>query len=159
MANSFFDDVFDNKIIFEKEKLFKQTQEVLKDEDYLDETRLTNDEIENLLSETRSIENKVFTKREAYKIEKSLLESKKDLGNLLDLIRSEKDFYSSVIKKSPKNYDIDISKNTKMKRFRSLVFGGNSNKITYEDYLTLLEMKRIIDLKEKEDMLNEGVYK
>ena len=162
MGSNFFDDVFDNKIFFEKKDLYKKVyvKDVIEEDDVYENSKvLEKVEIEDLLEEAKTNPFRIFSKEEIMSINKSLDVKRQEITDTVRLIRSERKFYSDVIRKSNKSFDLDISKNSEMKRLMRFVFGKETNTLTYEDYLTLLEMKRIMDVKEKKDLLEEGIFK
>lgn len=161
MNSSFFDDVFDNKIVFEKNELYKKVY--IKDSTekklYESSKPLEKTEIEDLLEEAKTNPFKKFSNEQVASINKSLDVKRQEIVDTVKLIRSERKFYSDIVRKSNKSFDLDISKNSEMKKLMTLTFGKETNTLTYEDYLTLLEMKRMLDIKEKEDLLEKGIFK
>lgn len=52
-----------------------------------------------------------------------------------------------------KAFALDISKSTSYKKASNDIFGGNKNRITFEDYLTLLELREQIIINESSDIM------
>ena len=52
-----------------------------------------------------------------------------------------------------KTFTLDISKSTNYKKASNDIFGGNKERITYKDYLYLLELKEKIIIHEASDVL------
>ena len=108
---------------------------------------------ERLLAEARENPTKPFTKEEAFIISKKLEENKKEAKVLLKNIKDKKDSLYKRVVNSPDKFNLDISKNSNLKRSANRVFGGNKQEVTYEDYATLLEMRKQLQLNESLDIL------
>ena len=158
MSSKFIDDVYTNeyipkeKSIYSKENL--QFEEELKKEVEKKQLEDIPDELfERLLAEARENPTKPFTKEEAFIISKKLEENKKEAKVLLKNIKDKKDSLYKRVVNSPDKFNLDISKNSNLKRSANRVFGGNKQEVTYEDYATLLEMRKQLQLNESLDIL------
>lgn len=157
MSKSFFDDVYDNKLLFDKEALYKTKEKTFKDlvtEEAKSKLTYNDSDLEELLIKARKDPTKPFTKDEADLVTKKLEENKKEAKKLLNQIKEMKDFHFEKASKAEDKFELDISKNTSLKRSANRIFGGNKKKITPEDYATLIEMKKQIQLSEAIDLLN-----
>lgn len=157
MTNNFFDDVYDNKLLFDKEALYRNKDKTVNDiirEKAKEKLVFTDSDLENLLAKARRDPTKPFTKDEANLISKKLNETKEEAKKILNQVKELKDFHYEKASKAQDKYTLDISKNSNLKRSANRIFGGNKKTITYEDYATLIEMKKQIQLTEALDLLN-----
>lgn len=158
MANNIFDDIYDNKLLFEKKKIFVEESKALSDqirEAVKQETikEFSDEDLERLLAKARANPTKLFTSEEAEIINTKLAQAKKDAKALLKQIAKTKENFYDKVSKSSDKYELDISKSSILKRSSNRIFGGNKKKITYEDYVTLLEMKKQIQINESIDLV------
>jgi hypothetical protein len=65
-----------------------------------------------------------------------------------DIIR-QKNNLDKNIKENKGGFSVNISKRNSLKRNYIEVFGKKSDVITYEDYSTLLELKKLLDIDEQ----------
>jgi hypothetical protein len=157
MSSDFFDDVYDNKLLFDKKALYRNKDRSVKEairEVAKKELVFTDKDFELLLKKARENPTVPFTKDEANIISKKLDENKKEARKILEQVKQLKDFHYEKASKAEDKYTLDISKNTNLKRSANRVFGGNKKKITYEDYAVLIEMKKQIQLNEAIELLN-----
>lgn len=156
MSKEFFDDVYDNKLLFDKEALYRNKDKTVNNiirEKAKEQLVYTDADLENLLTKARSNPTKPFTKDEADLISKRLNETKDEAKKILNQVKELKDFHYEKAAKAEDKYTLDISKNSNLKRSANRIFGGNKKTITYEDYATLMEMKKQIQLNEALDLL------
>ena len=156
MSKEFFDDVYDNKLIFDKKALYKNKDNTLKDliqKEAKESLEYTDEDLELLLKKARENPTLLFTKDEAELVANKLSETKKEAKKVLNQIRDLKDFHFEKASKAEDKFNLDISKNTNLKRSANRVFGGNKKEISYEDYVTLIEMKKQIEMNEGFDLL------
>lgn len=156
MAKDFFDDVFDNKLLFDKKALYKnkdvKVQNIIREE-AKKQMVASDEDLERLLANVRNNPERLFTQDEANMISAKLEENKKEAKKLLKRIKNIKDFHYEKASKAEDKFELDISKNSQLKRSANRVFGGNKKKITYEDYATLLEMKKELQMNESLELL------
>jgi hypothetical protein len=156
MSKSFFDDVYENKLLFDKEALYRNKDKTVNNiirEKAKEQLVYTDGDLENLLAKARNNPTKPFTKDEADLISKRLNETKDEAKKILNQVKELKDFHNEKASKAEDKYTLDISKNSNLKRSANRIFGGNKKTITYEDYATLMEMKKQIQLNEALDLL------
>ena len=156
--NSFVDYVYDNKFRAENSKInYNKSiniKEIFKEElekDVLE--NFTDKDFENLLEYARRNPQKTFTKEEAQVINARLQETKKEAKKVLNEIRDKKEYLYKKVKDSGGSFSLDISKNSNLKRSSNRVFGGNKNYIEFDDYVTLLEMRKQIQFNEALDLI------
>ena len=59
----------------------------------------------------------------------------------------KENLYNKVLE-SKKGFVLDISKNAELKEYANNIFGNNKSFISFEDYMTLLELKRTLEIDE-----------
>ena len=155
MAN-FFDDVFDNKIFFEKEDLLKTFNEKNNEPKKISQQDMSNDTLEDIMQRQRENPERHFTEKESKIIKEKLKEVKEKSKELIGVIKDRKETLDKAIKDSNNSFTLDISRSSRLKRCATNTFGGIKNEITYDDYMTLIELKRVIELSESLDVI-EGV--
>lgn len=156
--NSFVDYVYDNKFRAENSKINYtksiNVKEIFKKElekDLLE--NFTDGDFEDLLEYSRNNPQKVFTKEEAEIINAKLQETKREAKKVLNEIRDKKEHLYKKVKESGEGFVLDISKNNSLKRSSNRIFGGNKNQIEFDDYITLLEMRKQIQFNEALDLI------
>lgn len=151
--STIFDDIYEGKF----NKQFKDLKRSVKKAQIASKERtepVTNDEITNLLSKARNNPQRAFSKEEAELINKKLEDNLKEANHLLKEIKVIKDGLYEDIQRSNNTHTLDISKSSPLKRSATNVFGGNKKEITYEDYLTLLELRKQIETDEIKDLIS-----
>lgn len=115
----------------------------------------TQEEIEQLLAKSRAQPDKAYTPEEAEKAKRFI----QDLNLECPVVRKDIfDFKASLhndIMQQTDKFSLDISNNNVLKNQAYQVFEASKNKITYEDYIVLLELKKQIETKEQADMILE----
>ena len=154
MAN-FFDDVFDNKIFFENLYLLKTFNEKTNQKEKVSKGDMSNETLEDIMQRMRENPERHFTKKESQIIKEKYKEVRLKCKSILGVIKDRKENLDKVIKESNNSFTLDISKSSRLKNCATNTFGGIKNEITYEDYITLVEMKRIIELSETLDIVEE----
>ncbi len=157
--SKFFDEIFENKIFFDKQDLTKTFNEKLKSKE---KPKLTVDEVsdsklEELMDDFRENPERPFTRKEAEIVGAKLKEAKQECRRLLDVVKNRKDLLNKKISNSNDNFTLDISRSTRLKKASTNIFGGIKHEITYDDYMTLLELKKVIESTETLDLLREGI--
>lgn len=117
----------------------------------------TDEDFEKLLEYARQNPEKPFTEVDAKIVSDKLEETKREAKVLLKEIRDKKDHLYNKVKQSSDAFSLSIKNNSLLKRSSNRVFGGNKNHITFDDYITLLEMRKQIQFNESVDLLVEGV--
>ena len=156
MAKDFFDDVYDNKLLFDKKVLYKNKDKKVNDlitEKAKEKLIFSDNDFEALLNKARKNPDKLFTENEAKLINQKLEENKTEAKKLLKRIKDLKDYHYEKASKAEDKFNLDISKSSNLKRSANRVFGGNKKVITYEDYATLVELKKQIQLNEGLDLI------
>jgi hypothetical protein len=95
-----------------------------------------------------------YSQKEVEIIDEKIIRNRKRAETLRKEISKSKSMLIENIK--DKGYTLDISKSNIMKTAANNIFGGNKRKISYDDYVVLLEMKRQIIINEADDILSEG---
>lgn len=95
-----------------------------------------------------------YSQKEVEIIDEKIIRNRKRAETLRRKISKSKATLIENIK--DKGYTLDISKSDTMKTAANNIFGGNKRKVSYEDYVVLLEMKRQIIINEADDILSEG---
>jgi hypothetical protein len=152
----FFDDVFDNKILFEKEELLKSFNDKVNEEQKLSEEDMSDPTLETMMKSFRENPERAFTEKESKVLKEKLKQLKQKSRVLIETIKDRKDSLDRSIRESNNSFTLDISKSTRLKKCATNTFGGIKNEITYNDYMTLVELKRVIELSETLDIV-EGI--
>ena len=152
----FFDDVFDNKILFEKEELLKSFNDKVNEEQKLSEEDMSDPTLETMMKSFRENPERAFTEKESKVLKEKLKQLKQKSRVLIETIKDRKDSLDRSITESNNSFTLDISKSTRLKKCATNTFGGIKNEITYNDYMTLVELKRVIELSETLDIV-EGI--
>lgn len=153
---NFFDDVFDNKFLFEKEDLLKTFTEEVKVKEALTQGDVTDSSLEDLMADIRKNPERPFTKKESLIIKTRLEAAKEKCKKLIEVVKDRKENLDTLIRTSEKSFTLDISRNSRLKKSATNTFGGIKNELTYDDYMVLVEMKRVIELSETLDVI-EGM--
>ena len=150
MAN-LFDDLFENKRLFEKKELFQQYQKTLQEIKNENVEELSDSDFEQLLMRARANPEKLLTEKETELLLKKKEDNKK-LGevtlnriiNLKDRLKREVDIMGG--------FTLDISKKEKLRNHSNAIFGNNKSEITFDDYMALIEMRKILENKDSEEL-------
>jgi len=155
---NFFDDVFDNKFLFEKEDLLRSFNEELKEKEApLKNIDMVDATLETMMHDFRQNPERPFTAKEA-KIIKAKLEAAKEEGKrLLNVIKDRKENLNEKIKSSNNSFTLDISRSHRLKKSATNIFGGIKKEVTYDDYMALIELKKLIEMSESLDLIQEGL--
>lgn len=153
---SIFDNLYKNRPVINNQDIYRnfdssnqQNETITEEEEGIVLTRLLN--------ESRKNRAGVFTEREINVLNNKYKKVQKDALKTLDKIVELKNKLDETIKKSGTSYTLDISNNENLKKAANGVFGGNKTSITYDDYMTLLEMRNEIQHKEIKE-LTEDIY-
>ena len=113
----------------------------------------TNSELETLLETSRRNPNRKFTSNEVALLnkEKELLDSEVDV--VLKEIHNLRENISNDVLTSNDSFVLKLNENQINASIE--VFGETKTEITYEDYMTLLELKKLLDVDETFELLTE----
>jgi len=95
----------------------------------------------------------VYSKNEVKVIDEKIKRNRKEAKVLKQKLQELKSDIVNEVK--DKAFVLDISKSNALTKASNNIFGGNKKKITYEDYLVLLEMKKQIIISESSEILSE----
>jgi|11_taG_2_1085331.scaffolds.fasta_scaffold00085_7 hypothetical protein len=154
--SDFFDDVFDNKILFEKEELLKGFSSKLNEEQKLSKEDMSDPALETMMKSLRENPERAFTEKESRVLKEKLTQLKQKSRMLIKNIKDRKSEIDRSVRESSNSFTLDISRNTRLKTCATNTFGGIKNEITYNDYMTLVELKRVIELSETLEIV-EGI--
>lgn len=155
-TKNFFDDIYDNKLIFDKKALYKTKEKSFNktiEKEIKEQIEFRDSDLELLLDKARKNPTALFTKDEAEMVLNKLEETKKEAKKTLNEIKEMKEFHYDKASKAQDKFELDISDNSLLKRSANRVFGGNKKQITYEDYATLIEMKKELEAPEALELL------
>ena len=153
MASKFFDDIYENKLEFNSKKIYQGITNDKEAKPKKEKIEYNQQDLEFLLEKSRQNPDQEFTEEEAEAINQVLAKTKTEAKKQLKRIKDLKSFLENSIKDDPEVFELSIKNNQALKRHSNNVFGGNKNKITYQDYLTLLEMRKQIMLNETASMI------
>ena len=153
MASKFFDDIYENKLEFNSKKIYQGITNDKEAKPKKEKIEYNQQDLEFLLEKSRQNPDQEFTEEEAEAINQVLDKTKTEAKKQLKRIKDLKSFLENSIKDDPEVFELSIKNNQALKRHSNNVFGGNKNKITYQDYLTLLEMRKQIMLNETASMV------
>lgn len=157
-----FDDIYKNNLEVDYGELFRnfaddQLKNLQQNKTNPIEEKLSysEEEIERLLATSRLQEDKVFSEEER-KLADAFIN---DLKVRLPALRKEifdfkSELHLDILDQNDK-FSLDISKNEHLKNIAYEIFESNKNKITYEDYIVLLEMKKEIEINEQAEFILE----
>lgn len=114
----------------------------------------TNSELETLLETSRRNPNRKFTPNEVALLnkEKELLDSEVDA--VLKEIHNLRENISNDVLTSNDSFVLKLNENQINASIE--VFGETKTEITYEDYMILLELKKLLDVDETFELLTEA---
>ncbi len=158
-----FDDIYKNNLDVDYGELFRNFADDQlknlqnKNNSPIEEEKLTysEEQIERLLATSRIQEDKPFTEEER-KLAETFIN---DLRIKLPALRKEifdfkSELHLDILEQNDK-FSLDISKNENLRNIAYQIFEANKTKITYEDYMVLLEMKREIEIREQAEFILE----
>lgn len=151
MANSVFDDLFENKKLFEKRELFQQYEKSVKKTIEENKTDTNDLDIEQLLIKARENPEKLLNEEEVDLLlrrkDENIKKGNETLARVINLKNQLKKEVELV-----GGYNLDISKKQSLINHANAVFGNNKTQITFDDYVTLLEMRKLLELKDSEEL-------
>ena len=150
--SSFFDDILENKRFVDKQDLFKQFSKVnLTFEEESTSTSSLNEIFEKLEKDP----NAEITLQEAKLVDEQNQKNIKEAKVVLKEINSIKDSIVKYVKESGDGFVLSLKNKSRLTNYANSVFGGNKTEITFEDYVTLLELKKLLDYEDASEMLFE----
>lgn len=155
MRNKIFDDIYNQKVDLSFKDLSRDTSLKSKDFKKILTEDYTPESIENILEAARNNPYRKFSEEEANIINKELQKNIKEAKELISEIKKRKEDIYDEVSNSENKFTLKIENNASLLEAANNVFGGNKNTITYEDYVTLLEMKKQIQFNETRDLMNE----
>lgn len=104
--------------------------------------------LEAIVNEVRSDANKASDSNYRKIFNHVIKDNMREFSNIRDLVEKEKD---SIYKRVKENstFSVDISKKKEMRNYYKEIFGKRSNQISFDDYVALLEMKRLLEIDEQ----------
>lgn len=152
-------DIYKNRPDFKPSQVYKSFRKDLLEsieEAKLDNLQEVSDaELESLVSRIRENPSRRFTELEAKQVNEKLKATVAKTKAALERIILIKDNLHSRIKSDSNAYSLDISKNSMLRSYSNNVFGGNKNSITYDDYITLLELKKQLEIDEAFSLIED----
>jgi hypothetical protein len=159
MSNPF-KDIYNKNLNKDYGTLFKSFAEKtldnssqIKEVKYSEETTLQ--EIEQIVMKSRENLEVPLTESESKKA-MYFIDALKEESPLIrkDLFDFKSALHADILQQNDK-FSLDISKNESLRKAAIEVFDTEKNKITYEDYSVLLELKKQIEVNEQIDLLLE----
>lgn len=150
--SSIFDDILENKRVFDPQDLFKGYKAEVKEDIPLSENIVELNKIFKKLEENPNAE---ITIEEVKLVDKQNEENLQEAKQVLREISDIKNSITEFVNNSGDGFVLDLTNKSRLKQYSNAVFGENKNQITFEDYITLLELKKLLDYKDASDMLFE----
>jgi uncharacterized protein (UPF0335 family) len=145
-------DIYKNRPDFKPSQVYKSFRkdllEAIEENKLLNVESMSTEELEGLVSKLRENPSRAFTEIEAKQINKKLESVTQEARSTLEDIKLLKERLHLRIKSDSNAYVLDISKSSILQKFSNNVFGGNKKSITYDDYITLLELKKQLEIDE-----------
>ena len=150
--SSIFDDILENKRVFDPQDLFKGYKAEVKEDIPLSENIVELNKIFKKLEENPNAE---ISMEEVKLVDKQNEENLQEAKQVLREISDIKNSITEFVNNSGDGFVLDLTNKSRLKQYSNAVFGENKNQITFEDYITLLELKKLLDYKDASDMLFE----
>lgn len=157
MLKDFFNQIYKNELDINYGSLLKkEAQNILSNRNNsLDVINVTEEEIEAILVNSRNDVDRPFSELEVKKANKFIEDLKKEVPVIKDQLYRFKSLLHDNISQQTDKFALDISKNEALKKASIEVFNTSKNKISYEDYVTLLELKKQMEIDEQTNLLLE----
>ena len=123
----------EEKILEEEAKLLSQNDSVLED----------------IVNEIREDPSKAMYKRNRKIFSYCIESNKAEFSSLKQEVEELKNDLIKNVEKDPKSFSLNISNKSILKNFYIDVFGQAGNVISFKDYTTLLELKRVLEIDEQ----------
>ena len=103
---------------------------------------------ENIVDEVRSDPEKAYNSKYRKIFNHVIKDNMREFSNIKNLVEKEKDsIYQRVKEKGQPS--VDISNKKQMQNYYKDIFGKPSKTISFDDYVALLEMKRLLEIDEQ----------
>lgn len=155
---SFFDDIFENKRFVDDPDLFKKFKQERKNTSVEDAVPASIMQLQEILEKSRIDSNAQLTFEEAKLIDARTEENINEGKRVLKQISKIKSDLIDDIKSNGDGFSLSLKNKSRLKNCANAIFGNNKEEITYDDYITLLELKKLLDYQDGLDLL-EGEYK
>ena len=119
------------------EKLYKMSQDDAILENIIDEIR----------ADSTKMSDENYRKIFNYVVE----ENAKEFAEVKELVQKEKDALYNKVKQG-QSFSASIKNKSQLRSYYRDVFGKNKTEISFEDYMVLLEMKRVLEIDEQISM-------
>ena len=142
-----------------EEQFVKEAQEAITsnqveesfDEELLYSMSQNDTVLENIVDEVRSNPEKASNSKYRKIFNHVIKDNMREFSNIKNLIEKEKDsIYQRVKEKGQPS--VDISNKKQMQNYYKDIFGKPSKTISFDDYVALLEMKRLLEIDEQIDV-------
>ena len=154
---SFFDDIFENKRFAEDQALFKKFP--------LEQRKETSEpvvppsiiEVQKILDKSRIDKGAKLTMDEAKLIDARNKQNISEAKAVMKQISKIKSDLIDDIKNNGDGFTLSLRNKSRLKNCANAIFGSNKEEITYDDYITLLELKKLLDYEDGAELL-QGEY-
>jgi hypothetical protein len=154
---SFFDDIFENKRFTEDPELFKKF--------LLEQRKETSEpvvppsiiELQKILDKSRIDKGAQLTMDEAKLIDARNKQNISEAKTVMKQISKIKSDLIDDIKNNGDGFTLSLRNKSRLKNCANAIFGSNKEEITYDDYITLLELKKLLDYEDGAELL-QGEY-
>ena len=154
---SFFDDIFENKRFAEDPELFKKF--------LLEQRKETSEpvvppsiiELQKILDKSRIDKGAQLTMDEAKLIDARNKQNISEAKTVMKQISKIKSDLIDDIKNNGDGFTLSLRNKNRLKNCANAIFGSNKEEITYDDYITLLELKKLLDYEDGAELL-QGEY-
>lgn len=161
MAIDAFNKVFENKIIFDKNDLFKEAKKEAPNKETksknIDDSPLSREELEDLTNLYNNDLKKSFNETEIKILQNTLKAQQEEAEVILEDIKNTKDYIRNKVNRLGGGLSLDISKRSSLKKLTIEVFNEEKNEITHEDYFVLLELRKEIINQQTELLLESSI--
>lgn len=158
MHSKFFSQIYDNKLNTNFSSIERSKADNILSERFVanrlkSNKPLTDTELEILLEKSRRSPNQKFTKEEAALLnrEKEVLD--KEVDTVLKEINTLRESINKNVSDSNDSYTLKL--NSSQRSAAIEVFGEEKTELTYADYTTLLELKKLLDIDETFAIISE----
>ena len=110
-TKNFFDDIYDNKLIFDKKALYKTKEKSFNkiiEKEIKEQIEFRDSDLELLLDKARKNPTALFTKDEAELVLNKLEETKIEAKKTLNEIKEMKEFHYDKASKAQDKFELDI---------------------------------------------------
>jgi hypothetical protein len=150
-----FDKIYKNELDINYGSLLRQGARKIMSASQEEIGNVTEAEIEQILIDSRNDVSKPFSELEVRKANKFLEDLKKEVPIVKEQLYRFKSLLHDNISQQTDKFALDISKSEALKKASVEVFNASKTKISYEDYITLLELKKQMEIDEQTNLLLE----